>query len=50
MPIFKMILGVIGIISAIVLIAANAYAISVSFTLNGSVDKIANNGVNPMLA
>lgn len=49
MPIFKMILGVIGIISAIVLIAANAYAISVSFTLNGSVDKIANNGVNPML-
>jgi len=42
MPIFKMVLGIIGIISAIVLIAANAYAISVSFKLNGSVDKIGN--------
>ncbi len=49
MPIFKMVLGIIGIISAIVLIAANAYAISVSFKLNDSVDKIGNDSVGAMI-
>ncbi|ATG97382.1 hypothetical protein [Mesoplasma lactucae] len=42
MPTFKIVLGVIVIISAIILIAANAWASATTFTLSDSLDKIGN--------